>query len=147
MSLMNPTDNHPKLSLIMGYLKKFQWEPKIVEENEQGYHLVLVANIEIKEIDIHIKFSEQGRWIYFSSLFISKITKNFEEIYQKLLEFNYETTLTKFGIDKNKAVYALIEFPISDLDYTEFQSALKRIVNDINRFMKPTSQLLKNGKS
>lgn len=129
---------------ILGFLKRFEWEPDSVKENDGNYTIVLVAELDIKEVKISIKFSEEGLWIYFSSLFLPQIKKNRELIYAKLLQLNYSTTLTKFGISSmdNGGVYTLIELPLKTLDYEEFTSALRRLTNDINTYLIPIASLL-----
>ena len=132
---------------ILGYLKKFDWEPESVstDENEQ-ITIVLFANIDIKDIEIKIRFSESGLWLYFSSLFLSKVENNQVNVYEELLNLNYKTTLTKFGISDEKNIYALIELPLIELDFSEFSSALKRLVNDINKYIIPCVELIRGDK-
>ena len=127
--------------LILGYLEEFEWEPESIMDNEGQYDITLVAHLDIKQVNIQIKFSETSHWVYFSALFLPSIKGNFEDVYQKLLEINYSTTLTKFGLSPQKNVYALIELPLVTLDYPEFTSALRRLTNDINKFLIPIATL------
>lgn len=131
------------------YLQKFDWEPESISQDDDGnFTIKLLANIDIKEIEIKIRFSENGHWIYFSSLFLPKIEKNHIKVYENILSLNYKTTMTKFGISEGKNIYALIELPMKDIDYSEFASALKRMVNDINKYIIPCVELLRmEGKS
>ncbi|MHA2168602.1 MAG: YbjN domain-containing protein [Candidatus Kariarchaeaceae archaeon] len=133
----------PLLEKVLGFLEKFAWSPESVEESEGQYTVTLLAQLDIKEIKILIKFSEESRWLYFSTMFLSKIETNHYEVYQKLLEINYSTTLTKFGLSPNHNVYALIELPSETLDYEEFLSALRRLTNDVNSYILPIANLLR----
>lgn len=132
------------LDRFKGYLKKFEWEPHSITQDDDGQYTVkLLANIDIKEIELKIHFKEDGHWVYFSSLFLPKIEKNHIQVYENILRLNYSTIMTKFGISEGKNIYALIELPINDLDYNEFTSALKRMVNDINKYIIPCVELLR----
>ena len=132
------------LDRFKGYLKKFEWEPHSITQDDDGQYVVkLLANIDIKEIEIKIRFKEDGLWVYFSSLFLPKIEKNHIKVYENILSLNYKTTMTKFGISEGKNIYALIELPMKDIDYSEFTSALKRMVNDINKYIIPCVELLR----
>jgi hypothetical protein len=132
------------LSKVLGYLDEFEWKPESVDDNEGQFTITLVASLDIREMTITIKFSEHSHWIYFSALFLPTITDNHEEVYRKLLEINYSTTLTKLGIAPNGSVYALTELPSKTLDYDEFLSALRRLTNDVNKFFMPVANLTKN---
>jgi hypothetical protein len=132
------------LNRFKGYLEKFDWKPESITQDEEGqYSIKLLANIDIKEIEIKIRFKEDGLWIYFSSLFLPKIEKNHIKVYENILHLNFKTTMTKFGISENKNIYALIELPMQEIDYSEFASALKRMVNDINKYIIPCVELLR----
>ena len=131
------------LKKVLGYLDKFKWKPDSVLDSEGQYTVTLMAQLDIKEIKILIKFSEESRWLYFSTMFLTKIETNHYEIYRKLLEINYSTTLTKFGLSPNQNVYALIELPSETLDYEEFLSALRRLTNDVNSYILLIANLLR----
>ena len=129
------------LSKVLGYLEKFEWQPENVEDKEGQFTITLIAQLDIKEMRITIKFSEDSHWIYFSALFLPSISSNESGICKKLLEINYSTTLTKFGLAPNGSVYALTELPSKTLDYDEFLSALRRLTNDVNKFFMPVANL------
>jgi len=128
--------------LILQFLDDFDWKPESMTDNEGQYTLILLAHLDIKEIKIHVKFSEDSHWIYFSAIFLPSIKRNHTKIYSKILEINYSTTLTKFGMSPQGNIYALIELPLKTIDYNEFTSALRRLTNDINKFLIPIASLL-----
>ena len=139
---MSDTNYESVKDQILAFLKEFNWEPISVTEKEGLYTIVLVADLDIKQVNIQIKFSETSHWVYFSSIFLPSIQKNQTEIYRKLLEINYATTMTKFGMSPQGNVYALIEFPLKSMQYSEFISALRRLTNDLNKFLLPIASLL-----
>ena len=132
--------------MILDYLEQFEWVPENIQETEDQITITLIAHLDIKEVKILVKFSENSHWIYFSALFLPSVKRNYEEIYQKLLEINYSTTLTKFGMSPQKNIYALIELPLGSLDFSEFTSALRRLSNDINTYLIPIATLLQEEK-
>lgn len=132
------------LNKVLEYLEKFEWLPESVEDKEGQVTITLIAQLEIREMTITIKFSGESHWIYFSALFIPTIANNIENVYKKLLEINYSTTLTKFGLSSNGSIYALTELPSKTLDYDEFLSALRRLTNDVNTFFMPVANLIKS---
>lgn len=133
------------LQKVLSYLDKFEWKPEFVEQNEGQNTITLIAQLDIKEIKIFIKFTDEGHWIYFSALFLAKIENHRANIFKKMLEINYSTTLTKFGLSSHGSIYALIELPSKTLDYEEFLSALRRLTNDINTYLIPVANLLRPG--
>ncbi|OLS22398.1 MAG: hypothetical protein HeimC2_29780 [Candidatus Heimdallarchaeota archaeon LC_2] len=139
---MTESEN-PMLKKVLGYLDEFEWQPENVEDKDGQVTITLVAQLEIREMSITIKFSEDSHWIYFSALFIPTVANNLENVYKKLLEINYSTTLTKFGLSSNGSIYALTELPSKTLDYDEFLSALRRLTNDVNTFFMPIANLVK----
>jgi hypothetical protein len=139
----NSKKDDPLLNKILGYLEEFEWKPEIVEEENGRHTITLVAHLDIKEVKIYIKFGGKSHWVYFSAVFLTKIEGNHDEIYKKLLEINYSTTLTKFGLSSNGAIHALIELPAKTLDYEEFLSALRRLTNDINTYLIPIANLIR----
>jgi len=126
---------------ILGFLNSFDWAPESVSHKEEQIVITLIAQLDIKEIKIEIKFSEKGHWIYFSTVFIQTIKHNAAEVYEKVLGINYSTTLTKFGLSPDGALYALIEMPLQTLDYEEFVYALRRLTNDINNYLIPIASI------
>ncbi|MCY3411718.1 MAG: type III secretion system chaperone [Candidatus Heimdallarchaeota archaeon] len=138
----------PVMSKIREYLEKFQWNPvEIKESPDTGYTITLVADLGAEENEengsknseqkVFIKFSEESKWIYFSSkISIIEDGDNRELMFEKLLRLNYSTTLTKFGLAPSNSVYVMSELPLPELNYSEFTSALRRIVNDVNRYKK-----------
>lgn len=143
---MTEKKSKPHLEIVKNYLERFEWAPESISEEDGQYFIVLKATIDIKEITIQIRFSEDSHWIYFSTLFFSSIEKNHEKVYEKLLSLNYITTLTKFGIDisKNGSIYAMIELPLKELDFLEFETALKRLVNDVNKYLPIIAQIIRS---
>jgi hypothetical protein len=140
---LSQTQERPIQEKILGFLKDFEWEPDSVVVSEgDHYNITLIAHLDIKEIKIHIKFSESGHWIYFSSIFLPEIKRNHKAVYEKLLQLNYSTTLTKFGLSSSGNIHALIELPLLTLDFQEFKFALRRLTNDINKFLIPMASLL-----
>jgi hypothetical protein len=140
---LSQTQEGPIYDKIIGFLKEFEWEPESVSTSEgDHYNLTLIAHLDIKEIKIHLKFSENGHWIYFSAIFLPEVKRNHLAVYEKLLQLNYSTTLTKFGLSSSGNVYALIELPLLTLDFQEFKFALRRLTNDINKFLIPMASLL-----
>ncbi|MHA2501449.1 MAG: YbjN domain-containing protein [Candidatus Kariarchaeaceae archaeon] len=134
-------------TMILSYLEQFEWEPDSIQETEDQITITLIAHLDIKEVKILVRFSENSHWIYFSALFLPTIKRNREAIYGKLLELNYSTNLTKFGMNPQKNIYALIELPLDTLDFSEFSSALRRLTNDINKYLIPIATLLQEEKS
>jgi len=132
------------LTKVLGYLDSFEWAPESVEDKDGQFTITLIAQLDIREMRITIKFSEDSHWIYFSALFLPSISTNESNVCKKLLEINYSTTLTKFGLAPNGSVYALTELPSKTLDYDEFLSALRRLTNDVNKFFMPVANLSKN---
>lgn len=131
------------LDKVKGFLEQFQWIPETIEQTEnQEYIITLVANLESKEIKIHIRFATTSLWIYFSAKFMQKPEKNACKLYEKLMQINFTTTLTKFGLGPLGNIYGLIELPTKDLDYGEFVSALRRLTNDINKYYGPLNEIL-----
>ncbi|MHA2252769.1 MAG: YbjN domain-containing protein [Candidatus Kariarchaeaceae archaeon] len=135
------------LTTVLGYLEKFDWKPESIDENNGQFTVTLVAQLDIKEIKILIKFADESHWIYFSALFLPKIESKHQDIYKKLLEINYSTTLTKFGLSNKGNIFALIELPSKTLDYEEFLSALRRLTNDINSYLIPIANILRQTNS
>ncbi len=131
------------LNKVTGYLEKFDWKPESIEEDEGQYTITLIAQLDIKEVKIFIKFADNSHWIYFSALFLANIDPDNIEMCKKILEINYSTTLTKFGLSNAGSVHALIELPSQTLDYQEFLSALRRLTNDINTYLIPVANLLR----
>ncbi len=131
------------LSKVLGYLDEFEWPPESVDEKDGQVTITLIAQLDIKEMRITVKFSEESHWIYFSALFLPPIINNESNVWKKLLEINYSTTLTKFGLAPDGFVYALTELPSKSLDYDEFLSALRRLTNDVNKFFMPIANLSK----
>ena len=135
------------LRKIMSYLEQFEWSPESVEDSEGDITITLIAQLDIKEMKLQIKFSEDSHWIYFSALFVSSITNHQQDVYKKLLEINYSTTLTKFGLSPSGAVYALTELPAQTMDYEEFLSALRRLTNDVNTYLLPIANLIRSSET
>ncbi len=133
---MNSTNKGSKI-LIDEFLEKFQWKAHSSILKDDQWIITLIVDLEDKgETKILVKFTEGGKWIYFSSrLEIDKSTRN-EELYKKLLTINYTTTLTKIGMAPSGNVYVMIELPLPEIDYSEFVSALRRLVNDYNKYKK-----------
>ncbi len=131
---------------VLDFLDEFNWKPESIEDKDGQYNITLIAKLDIKQIKINIKFSETSHWIYFSSLFLETIKTNQEEIYYKLLQLNYSTTLTKFGITKNGKIYALIELPLHSLEFEDFIAGLRRLTNDVNKYLIPIATLNKDDK-
>tara|TARA_B100000287_G_scaffold391110_1_gene402523 strand:+ start:848 stop:1285 length:438 start_codon:yes stop_codon:yes gene_type:complete len=144
IALAFETNSHKEK--ILEFLDEFNWKPESIEDKDGQYNITLIAKLDIKQIKINIKFSETSHWIYFSSLFLESVTKNQKEIYYKLLQLNYSTTLTKFGITKNGVIYALIELPLHSLEFEDFISGLRRLTNDINKYLIPIATLNKEDK-
>jgi len=144
IALAFETNSHKEK--ILEFLDEFNWKPESIEDKDGQYNITLIAKLDIKQIKINIKFSETSHWIYFSSLFFESVTKNQKEIYYKLLQLNYSTTLTKFGITKNGVIYALIELPLHSLEFEDFISGLRRLTNDINKYLIPIATLNKEDK-
>lgn len=118
---------------IDGYLEKLNIKPIKAIEEEKYVTYVIKVELDFGEIDLDIRFKiENPHWVEFKTIFLQDVIPSIE-IYQKILELNYSTILTRFGVDK-KIVYAKIELPFPTLDYEEFFSAIKRIANDVNNF-------------
>lgn len=132
----------PVLTRVLEYLERFEWKPEKVENIDGQITIILVAQLDIKEIKIYIKFKEKSHWIYFSAMFISNVSRNLFEVYKRLLEINYTTTLTKFGISSTGAIYALTELPSQNIDYEEFLAALRRLTNDVNTYTLPIANMI-----
>lgn len=134
---MNQKNRSSKV-VIEEFLEKFQWKAHDVKLREDGQWMyTLLADLEDKgETKIYVKFEENGKWIYFSSkLELDQSIVN-NDLYKKMLSFNYSSTLTKIGMAPSGNVYMMIELPLPEIDYSEFVSALRRLVNDYNLYLK-----------
>jgi hypothetical protein len=129
--------------LIMNYLQRMNWIPQSVETKESNILIKISVDLEYKILDLLLRFRDDGIWLFISSVLMDLNSDNLENIYKRLLEINFSTTLTKYGLSEG-VVYALIELPLYSLDFEEFQSGLKRIVNDINKHYLQLEELLKN---
>ena len=118
---------------IDGYLEKLNIKPVKVIEEEKYLTYVIKVELDFGEIELEIRFKiESPRWVEFKTIFLKELNPSVE-VYEKILELNFATILTRFGID-DKTVYAKIELPFPTLDYEEFFSAIKRIANDVNNY-------------
>ena len=124
------------LSIINFHLNQFDWKPESIVEKDETYTISLLAEVDDGSHKLYIKFAEDSKWIYFSSKFVTVNNNNKNDLYEKLLSLNYLTTLTKFGLAPSGSVYAMIELPLPELNYSEFVSGLRRLVNDINKYKK-----------
>lgn len=131
------------LTTILEFLKRFEWEPESVENSDGQITITLIAQLDIKEVKIYIKFNETSHWMYFSALFINNVSNNQFDVYKRLLEINYSTTLTKFGISDKGSIYALTELSLQFIDYEEFLAALRRLTNDINTYLLPIATMIR----
>ncbi len=118
---------------IDDYLERLNIKPIKVIEEEKYLTYVIKVELDFGEIELDIRFKiETPRWVEFKTIFLEDLEPSVE-VYEKILELNYATVLTRFGIE-NKTVYAKIELPFPTLDYEEFFSAIKRIANDVNNY-------------
>lgn len=147
LSTENKSKDQSTLDKVNAFLEQFDWKPEKIEEKDGEYTITLLAQLDITEIKIFIKFSTTSFWIFFSSPFLNSIERNHAEIYKKILEMNYATTLTKFGLSPSGSIFALTELPVQTMDYEEFISALRRLTNDINKYLIPIANLHRDEKT
>ena len=109
------------------------WEPES-EMNENGLTSVQVkVQLDYKLANLYLRYEEDGLWLSIISVFMSDLGSNQSEIYKKILEINFSTTMTKFGLNDGK-LYGLVELPLYSLDFSEFQAGIRRLTNDLNKY-------------
>jgi len=119
--------------LIHEYLNQMNWEPES-EMNENGLTSVQVkVQLDYKLANLYLRYEEDGLWLSIISVFMSDLGSNLSEIYKKILEINFSTTMTKFGLSDGK-LYGLVELPLYSLDFSEFQAGIRRLTNDLNKY-------------
>ncbi len=118
---------------IDGYLEKLNIKPSKIIEEDTSLTYVIQVELDFGRIDLDIRFKiEDPKWVEFKALFLNNVRAS-EKTYEKLLELNYKTLLTKFCLEGND-IYAKIELPFPTMDYDEFFSAIRRIANDVNNY-------------
>jgi hypothetical protein len=108
------------LEQINQYFEEYGW----VYEKVDTETIVSGFQGEHSPFQIFIKFDDY--WVYFMLLpFINKLGAEYQEnIYQHLLQLNYEMNMVKAGIDQDGYIFLAIELLVSDLDYGHFAGAL-----------------------
>jgi hypothetical protein len=89
---------------------------------------------DIQTHDVFVSADEPG-WVSFRSPVCPPVpeSKRFA-VYEHLLRLNALVPLTKFCVLDDGRVFAMIDLPVADLDFSEFRTAVETLVNHADAF-------------
>ncbi len=119
--------------LILDYLESMSWAPESIDRDGDIITITVKVQLDYKLAHINLRFENNGLWLSIMGLFMKRVDSNITEIYKKVLEINYSTTMTKFGLN-NESIFALVELPLYSLEFSEFQTGIRRLTNDMNKY-------------
>ncbi len=90
------------------------------------------SRFKTKKASFHffVHVSPQG-WLNFAVVPFLRSPEEAEQadvLYQRLLELNHSLLMAKFSIDDDLDVVLSVEYPVADLDRSEFRDALNALV-------------------
>ncbi|MEB3284941.1 MAG: YbjN domain-containing protein [Candidatus Sericytochromatia bacterium] len=79
--------------------------------------------------EVFVSIDEPG-WLSFRTMVCREIpTAVKPQVYERLLRLNALIPLTKFCVMDGGEIFAMVDLPTDDLDYTEFRAAILTLVN------------------
>ncbi|MEB3197287.1 MAG: YbjN domain-containing protein [Candidatus Sericytochromatia bacterium] len=79
--------------------------------------------------DVFVSADEPG-WVSFRSPVCTQVPEQAKPaLYERLLRLNALIPMTKFCVMEGGAVFAMIDLPTAELDYSEFRTAVQTLVN------------------
>ena len=115
---------------IDSFFIEMEWPFERIDE-----HLWLTAFS--GDLQVHNVFisTDEPEWLSFRSP-VCKAPKPecAGALFEHLLRLNALIPMTKFCVMENDDVFAMIDLPTADLDYSEFRTALTNIVNHVDAY-------------
>ncbi len=96
------------------------------------WHTAFPGDIQVHDVFVS---ADESDWLSFRSP-VCKAPKpeNRAKVFEHLLRLNSLIPMTKFCIMENGDIYALMDFPIADLDFSEFRTAVLTLVNHTDAY-------------
>lgn len=125
---------------IDNYFIAMEWPFDRVDENL--WHTSFPGDMQVHEVFIS---NDEENWLSFRSPVAKAPTDAHKPaVYEHLLRLNSLVPLTKFGVTEYGDIYALIDLPTADLDYSEFRTALMTLVNHVDAYDNEIFKLLED---
>ncbi len=120
----------PIAEKIENYFIQMEWPFDRVDESL--WHTSFPGDIQVHEVFLS---TDEDNWLCFRSPVAHAPAPDRQAaLHQHLLRLNSLVPLTKFGVTDMGDVYALIDLPTADLDFSEFRTALQTLVNHVDSY-------------
>ncbi|MNS58265.1 hypothetical protein D3C72_911800 [compost metagenome] len=115
---------------IDSYFIEMEWPFDRVDEHL--WRTAYPGDLQIHEVFIS---TDEPEWISFRSP-VTKAPKPAcaPALYEHLLRLNALIPMTKFCVMENHDIFAMIDLPTADLDFSEFRTALQNMVNHVDAY-------------
>ncbi len=125
---------------IDNYFISMEWPFDRVDENL--WHTSFPGDMQVHEVFIS---TDEESWLCFRSPVAKAPTEaRRAALYEHLLRLNSLVPLTKFGVTEFGDIYAMIDLPTADLDFSEFRTALLTLVNHVDAYDNEIFKLLED---
>lgn len=115
---------------IDGYFIEMEWPFDQVDEHL--WHTAFPGDLQVHEIFVS---NDEDNWISFRSMVCRAPQAScVSTMHEHLLRLNSLIPMTKFCIMENGDVFALVDLPVSDMNFSEFRTALTTIVNHVDAY-------------
>lgn len=125
---------------IDSFFIEMEWPFERVDENL--WRTAFPGDIQVHQVFVS---TDEASWISFRSP-VTKAPQNAcaPKLFEHLLRLNALIPLTKFCVMENHDVFAMIDLPTADLDFSEFRTALLTLVNHVDAYDNEIVQICQN---
>jgi hypothetical protein len=117
-------------ALIDQYFITMEWPFEAIDEGL--WRCFFQGDIQLH--DVFVSADEPG-WVSFRSPVCPPVPEASRfAVYEHLLRLNALVPLTKFCVLDDGQVFAMIDLPVADLDFSEFRTAVETLVNHADAF-------------
>jgi hypothetical protein len=115
---------------IDSYFIEMEWPFERVDEHL--WRTAFPGDMQVHQVFVS---TDEPNWLSFRSP-VTEAPKAgcAPKLYEHLLRLNALIPLTKFCVMENHDVFAMIDLPTEDLDFSEFRTALLTLVNHVDAY-------------
>jgi hypothetical protein len=115
---------------IDSYFIEMEWPFERIDEHL--WRTAFPGDIQVHEVFVS---TDEPSWLSFRSP-VTKAPqgKCAPKLFEHLLRLNALIPLTKFCVMENHDVFAMLDLPTEDLDFSEFRTALLTLVNHVDAY-------------
>lgn len=131
---------NPIADKIDRYFIELEWPFERVDDTL--WHTAFPGDIQVHDIFVS---SDETEWISFRSpVAPPPMPECRANLHEHLLRINSLIPLTKFCLMTSGDIFAMIDLPTADLDFSEFRTAVQALVNHVDAYDNEIVELCQN---